>query len=244
MHGHFEQTLGPGLQEFSRSRRADTPREPRVTMINLVRQLFAGEFDFGGVDNDNEITGVLIRREVRPVLSAQGGGRSRGNASECAAIGVDHHPMPSAKRVFMRNTSSLFGQLQVRYPFASPQPELSVTVSRRDKSRYRAENSLAGPMGFEPTTSDVTGRRSNRAELRPRPKHSFVHGAPDRHKRATSHARWFAGAYKGSQTRKFDADMEKRTDMQLKPEGSESHYNTRFDSNWRNYVLSHNRKLC
>jgi hypothetical protein len=27
---------------------------------------------------------------------------------------------------------------------------------------------LAGPMGFEPTTSDVTGRRSNRAELRPR----------------------------------------------------------------------------
>ncbi len=27
-------------------------------------------------------------------------------------------------------------------------------------------------MGFEPTTSDVTGRRSNRAELRPRSNHS------------------------------------------------------------------------
>ena len=32
---------------------------------------------------------------------------------------------------------------------------------------------LAGPMGFEPTTSDVTGRRSNRAELRPRREHLF-----------------------------------------------------------------------
>src|SRR5262249_10845614 len=31
-----------------------------------------------------------------------------------------------------------------------------------------------GPMGFEPTTSDVTGRRSNRAELRPRCEPSFV----------------------------------------------------------------------
>src|SRR5208337_3846782 len=34
---------------------------------------------------------------------------------------------------------------------------------------------LAGPMGFEPTTSDVTGRRSNRAELRPRPNHPLLH---------------------------------------------------------------------
>src|SRR5208282_4772695 len=34
---------------------------------------------------------------------------------------------------------------------------------------------LAGPMGFEPTTSDVTGRRSNRAELRPRPNHLLLH---------------------------------------------------------------------
>src|SRR5437879_5433796 len=33
---------------------------------------------------------------------------------------------------------------------------------------------LAGPMGFEPTTSDVTGRRSNRAELRPRRKLFFL----------------------------------------------------------------------
>src|SRR5690349_19688691 len=32
---------------------------------------------------------------------------------------------------------------------------------------------LAGPMGFEPTTSDVTGRRSNRAELRPHRNPSF-----------------------------------------------------------------------
>src|ERR1700675_717075 len=30
-------------------------------------------------------------------------------------------------------------------------------------------------MGFEPTTSDVTGRRSNRAELRPRPNHLLLH---------------------------------------------------------------------
>jgi hypothetical protein len=37
---------------------------------------------------------------------------------------------------------------------------------------------LAGPMGFEPTTSDVTGRRSNRAELRPRLNHPLLHFPP------------------------------------------------------------------
>src|SRR6266404_1204895 len=90
--------------------------------------------------------------------------------------------MPSAEGVFMRDASSLFGQFQVCYPFVSsyrPTPsEVRLVV-------LPSEVKLAGPMGFEPTTSDVTGRRSNRAELRPRPKHSFVHGARSRHKRAT-----------------------------------------------------------
>jgi hypothetical protein len=51
----------------------------------------------------------------------------------------------------MRDAPGLFRKLQVN----DPDPATKFVK-------------LAGPMGFEPTTSDVTGRRSNRAELRPR----------------------------------------------------------------------------
>src|SRR5882757_3812511 len=67
---------------------------------------------------------------------------------------IDNDPVTIAQPILTRDAAGLFGQLQIRAP---------------------KKLSLAGPMGFEPTTSDVTGRRSNRAELRPRLNHPLLH---------------------------------------------------------------------
>ena len=49
-------------------------------------------------------------------------------------------------------------------------PIVSTTMQLRTDSAATHESSkiLAGPTGFEPATSCVTGRRSNQTELRPR----------------------------------------------------------------------------
>src|ERR1700680_4845403 len=74
MHGHFEQSFGPGLQQIAGGSCTDAARKTGVTMVNLVGQLFAGELDLGRVDNDDEVTSVLIGREVGAVFAAQSGG--------------------------------------------------------------------------------------------------------------------------------------------------------------------------
>ena len=41
-------------------------------MVNLVGQLFAGQLDLGRIDDDDEVTRILVGREVGAVFAAQG----------------------------------------------------------------------------------------------------------------------------------------------------------------------------
>src|ERR1700722_8957874 len=155
VNGHFDHPLGTRLQELACGGAAYAARKAGVPMINLVGQFLAGQLYLGRIDDDDEVAGVLIGREIRAMLPPQNARGARCNPAEGAPFGVDHHPMTSAQRAFVRDASSLFGQLQVRYPFA--------VVARYFICAPLEALKLAGPMGFEPTTSDVTGRRSNRA---------------------------------------------------------------------------------
>src|SRR6202041_815541 len=71
-----------------------------------------------------------------------------------------------------RSLASITTQLRSRSPLSR---EMLRVCSVSFKFVPLKSQILAGPMGFEPTTSDVTGRRSNRAELRPRPNHLLLH---------------------------------------------------------------------
>jgi hypothetical protein len=118
VNGHLNHPLGPRLQEFAGGSAADTAWKARVPMINLVGQLLAGQHYLRRIDNDYEVTRVLIGREVRAMLPTQNARGARGDAAQGASFGVNHDPVTSAQRAFVRDASSLFGQLQVRYPFA------------------------------------------------------------------------------------------------------------------------------
>src|SRR5208282_5890786 len=77
-----------------------------------------------------------------------------------------------ATRPSARSLASITTQLRSRSPLSR---EMLRVCSVSFNFVLRIKSVLAGPMGFEPTTSDVTGRRSNRAELRPRPNHPLLH---------------------------------------------------------------------
>ena len=72
MHGHFEEAFGAGLQELTGGSGADAAWKAGMAMVNLVGQLFAGQLDLGRIDDDDEVTRILVGREVGAVFAAQG----------------------------------------------------------------------------------------------------------------------------------------------------------------------------
>jgi len=60
--------------------------------VNLLGFLFAAEADFGGVQNDHEITSVNVRGESRLGLAAQEVGGGDGDISKNLVLGVDDPP--------------------------------------------------------------------------------------------------------------------------------------------------------
>ena len=63
------------------------------TGVDLVDFLGAGEADLVGVDDDDEVTGVDMRREDRLVLAAQKAGGLNGDQTEDLVLGVDDIPV-------------------------------------------------------------------------------------------------------------------------------------------------------
>jgi hypothetical protein len=125
-HRGLDQALRLISEHLARGSRADAARIGRVAMVQLILGLRAGKLDLRRIDDDNEIAGVLMGREVRSMLAAQDASRTRRNPAQGAPIGVDQNPAPATQRIFMRDADSLFGQLQDRSPHSS---------SREDRSR-------------------------------------------------------------------------------------------------------------
>jgi len=65
-----------------------------VAVGHLGGQLVTGQGDLLGVDDDDEVTGVGVRREDRLVLAAQQVGGGDGETAEDDVLGVDDMPLP------------------------------------------------------------------------------------------------------------------------------------------------------
>ena len=72
--------------------RAQAAREQRVVAVELARPLLAGQLDLLGVDDDDEVAGVGVGRERRPVLAAQDVGDLGRRAAEGQALDVGDVP--------------------------------------------------------------------------------------------------------------------------------------------------------
>src|SRR3954454_5227695 len=71
----------------------DAAREARVAVILLVELLRAGDPELGGIDDDDEVAGVDVRRVDGLVLAAQTECCFAGNTSEHLVGGVNHKPL-------------------------------------------------------------------------------------------------------------------------------------------------------
>ena len=85
---------------------AQAARVARVPVVHLVVELLAGDRDLLGVDDDDEVAGVDVRRVLRLVLAAQRVGDARRETPEGLALGVDEVPLRARSRRVSRSRSS------------------------------------------------------------------------------------------------------------------------------------------
>jgi hypothetical protein len=78
---------------MSRKLLADAARVAGVAVVHLVGLLRAGDAELGGVDDDDEVAGVDVRRVNGLVLAAQTEGSFAGYPSEHLVGGVNHKPL-------------------------------------------------------------------------------------------------------------------------------------------------------
>src|SRR5579863_1966003 len=73
----LDQPFGLVLAHLAGAGGANSTWVPGMTVIEFVLRLGAGELYFGGVDDDDEIAGILIRREVGAMFAAEHTGGTR-----------------------------------------------------------------------------------------------------------------------------------------------------------------------
>src|SRR5690606_1471565 len=93
LDGLLERTTGKTLLHFLEVRFSDTARIPRVTVVLLVLRLRTGHDDIGGVDHDDIVARVNVRRKFWLVLSTQTVCDFAGHTPEDFALSVDHVPV-------------------------------------------------------------------------------------------------------------------------------------------------------
>ena len=71
----------------------DTAGVTRVTVVHLVERLGAGDLELGCVDDDDEVTGIDVRRVNGFVFAAQTEGNFAGYPAEHLVGGVNHKPL-------------------------------------------------------------------------------------------------------------------------------------------------------
>jgi hypothetical protein len=93
LHRLLEHTLGEtALEHLARSRLLQPAGVAGVLVIDLLVELAAGEADLVGVDHDDMVAAIDVRREARLVLAAQDVGDDRRDAPDDQAVGVDQMP--------------------------------------------------------------------------------------------------------------------------------------------------------
>src|SRR6516164_1346506 len=94
LHRLADDLLGPPLELLAERPAAQAARIARMAVVELLVELLAGDVDLGRVYDDDEVTGVDMRRVLRLVLAAQRVRDARGETPQGLALGVDDVPAP------------------------------------------------------------------------------------------------------------------------------------------------------
>ena len=95
-HGQPDDLLGPARLHLLERARAQPAGVAGVAVVALVLALVAAHVDLLGVDDDDEVARVDVRRVLGLALAAQQVGELRREAAERLAVGVDDQPVPLA----------------------------------------------------------------------------------------------------------------------------------------------------
>src|SRR5580693_7584688 len=113
---NFEQPLGLLVKHLARRGLANSAWPRRMPIVHLALQLRSRQANLGGVDNHDEVAGILVRSVVGTRLASEKARGARGNSSKRALARIDHNPVTVAQSTLSRDAAGLFGQLQVLTP--------------------------------------------------------------------------------------------------------------------------------
>src|SRR5580700_6126956 len=113
---YFEQPLRLLVEHLARRGLANSARPRRMPIVHLALQLRSRQANLGGVDDHNEVAGILVRGVVRTRLAGQQARGARRDSSKRSLARIDHNPVTVAQSTLSRDAAGLFGQLQIRTP--------------------------------------------------------------------------------------------------------------------------------
>ena len=96
LDGEADDLLGAALEHLVERARLEAARVARVAVVALLGALVARDRDLLGVDDDDEVARVEVRRVGRLALAAQRVGDLGGEPAEGLALGVDEQPVALA----------------------------------------------------------------------------------------------------------------------------------------------------
>ena len=79
-----------------------------MPVIDLVRELGSGQLHFGGVDHDDEVAGIDVRRKSGLVLAAENVRDLGRDTPDDTGIRIDDEPTSRCKRVLTRRHVRIF----------------------------------------------------------------------------------------------------------------------------------------
>jgi hypothetical protein len=91
-HRQLDDALGRAAHEALEGLRADAARVAGVPVVELVLALAQRDVELGGVDHDDVVAHVDVRRPDRLVLAPQQRGDLGRDAPEALALGIDDEP--------------------------------------------------------------------------------------------------------------------------------------------------------
>ena len=90
--GQLDDAPGLALKHIAQDRLFEAAHVAGVAIVDLVVELFAGDADLSGVDDDDEVAHIEVRGVSGLVLTHEQGRDTRGEATEGLAGGVDDVP--------------------------------------------------------------------------------------------------------------------------------------------------------
>src|ERR1700722_9101367 len=113
---NLEQALGLGLEHLAGSGRADSAGPSGMPMVLLAERLRSRQANLGGIDNNHEVAGILVRSVVGTRFAGQQACGARRDAAECSLARIDHDPLAVTQSTLAGDAAGLFGQFQIRAP--------------------------------------------------------------------------------------------------------------------------------